>query len=54
MTLADKAPRKGRSNTPNLDRIREADREEHVRLGREAGLSRAQAERHADEEMGED
>lgn len=38
---------------PNLAAERAADREEHVRRAMEAGMTRKQAERHADEEIAE-
>jgi len=38
---------------PNMAAERAADREEHIKRAMEAGMSRQQAERHADEEMAE-
>lgn len=36
---------------PNLAAQREMDRQQHVRLAREAGLTRKQASRHADDDL---
>jgi hypothetical protein len=38
---------------PNLEAERAFDREEHIRRAMLAGMDRAQAERHADEDMAE-
>jgi hypothetical protein len=38
---------------PNLTKIRDLDRQQHVQAGLDAGLTREQAERHADEELRE-
>ncbi len=38
---------------PELKKARDFDREWHIRKGIEAGLSRAEAERHADEDLAE-
>lgn len=38
---------------PNLAAQREQDRLQHVRLARQAGLTRKQASEHADEHLGE-
>lgn len=36
---------------PELNKARAFDREEHIRRGMAAGLTREQAERHADEDL---
>ncbi|MCA1811065.1 MAG: hypothetical protein LC623_03525 [Halobacteriales archaeon] len=51
-----KAPRRSSEDErfPNLAAQRDWDRAEHVRKAMEAGLSRKEAERHADAEVRED
>jgi hypothetical protein len=51
-----KTPRRGDEDEryPNLKAQRDWDRAEHVRKGMEAGLSKKEAERHADAEIRED
>lgn len=39
---------------PNLAALRAGDRQQHLRQARRAGLTRAQASRHADEHLRED
>jgi len=38
---------------PNIEAERKFDREEHIRRAMAAGMTKAQAEKHADEEMRE-
>lgn len=44
---------KAKPRYPNMEARREWDRQEHVRRGRAMGLTRKQAQRHADEEIQE-
>lgn len=44
-----KEPRKSEGN--QLDELRAFDRQQHIQKGLEAGLSREEAEHHADEDM---
>lgn len=47
---AKRLPRK-EPDFPELERRRRFDREEHVKRGMAAGLSREEAEKHADEDL---
>jgi len=42
-----------KKDLPNLTKMRDLDRQQHIQKGLEMGLTREQAERHADEELRE-
>jgi hypothetical protein len=41
----------GKKSKSELQRLRDFDRQQHIQKGLEAGLSREEAERHADEDL---
>lgn len=53
MSMPPKKERLHEPTFPNLEAERKFDREEHIRRAMANGMSRAQAEQHADEDMRE-